>query len=143
MPEGAFPVGMGVQSMKADNASSAEGQPQRIRRLVETALLMSLHRTPAHGYGLMAALKDMGLEHYPIDSSALYRVLRELEGDGAVASAWHIESSAGPPRRVYRITPLGERTLRTWVSDLRETARTLNDVLAWYDKEGIRDETKS
>jgi PadR family transcriptional regulator, regulatory protein PadR len=128
----------GGQTMGIESASSAErGRPRRIRRLVETALLMYLHRTPAHGYRLMAALKEMGLEHYPIDSSALYRVLRELERGGAVASAWHIESSAGPPRRVYRITPLGERMLRTWLSDLRETARALNDLLAWYDDEGI------
>ena len=124
--------------MSTASASSDEGgRPRRIRRLVETALLMRLHREPTHGYDLMAALRAMGLEGYPVDSSAVYRVLRELERGGAVASAWHIESTAGPPRRVYRITELGERMLRVWLGDLRETARALNALLAWYDQEGI------
>lgn len=124
--------------MGTESASSGEGRPRRIRRLVETALLMRLQREPAHGYGLMAALKEMGLEHYPMDGSAVYRVLRELERRGAVTSAWHIESTAGPPRRVYRITALGERMLRAWLGDLRETAHTLNALLAWYDDGGTQ-----
>ena len=90
--------------MSTTSASSGEGgRPRRIRRLVETALLMRLYHEPAHGYGLMTALKTMGLEGYPMDSSAMYRVLRELERNGAVTSAWHIESSAGPPRRVLDV----------------------------------------
>lgn len=120
--------------MSTESTPSGEGgRPRRIRRLVETALLMNLHRAPAHGYGLMAALRAMGLERYPMDSSAVYRVLRELEHSGAVTSAWHIESTAGPPRRVYRITELGEKMLRVWLADLRETAHVLNALLAWYD----------
>lgn len=122
--------------MDTTNASSGDGgRPRRIRRLVETALLMRLQHEPAHGYGLMAALKTMGLEGYPMDSSAMYRVLRQLERGGAVVSAWHIESSAGPPRRVYRITERGEKMLRAWLADLRATAHALNALLAWYDKE--------
>jgi len=125
------------QTMSTTSASTGEGgRPRRIRRLVETALLMKLHHEPAHGYGLMAALKTMGLEAYPMDSSAMYRVLRELERNGAVTSAWHIASTAGPPRRVYRITERGEEMLETWLADLRETAHTLNALLTWYDKAG-------
>jgi len=121
--------------MTTDNAASAErGRPRRIRRLVETALLMHLHHAPAHGYGLLAALKEMGLGRYSVDSGTVYRVLRELERNGAVTSAWHVESSAGPPRRVYRITPLGEEMLCAWLADLRDTARALNTLLAWYDE---------
>lgn len=120
--------------MTDETAGSGEkGRPRRIRRLVEVALLMRVQREPAHGYGLMAALRDMGLEGYPMDSSVVYRVLRRLERVGAVTSAWHIASTAGPPRRVYRITERGEGMLTTWLCDLRATAGALNALLAWYD----------
>ena len=98
---------------------------------------MHLRRGPAHGYALLAALRATGLEDYPMDSSAVYRVLRELERGGAVTSAWRLESAGGPPRRVYEITELGERMLQVWLGDLRETARALNALLSWYD-EGVQ-----
>jgi len=110
------------------------GRPRRIRRLVEPALLLLLHDSPLHGYGLINGLRSIGLEDYPIDPSAIYRILRDLEKGDVVVSAWDQRSAAGPPKRVYRITELGERMLNAWVQDLRETARVLQSFLDAYDE---------
>ncbi len=110
------------------------GCPRQIRRLVEPALLLLLHDSPLHGYGLINGLRSIGLERYPIDPSAVYRILRDLEKGDVVVSAWDQRSAAGPPKRVYRITELGERMLNAWVRDLRETARVLQSFLDAYDE---------
>ena len=109
-------------------------RPRQIRRFIEPVLLLLLHQGPMHGYGLINELRSVGLGDYPIDRSAVYRILRDLEQGDVVVSAWDQQTSAGPPKRVYRITDLGERMLNTWVEDLRETARVLQSFLAAYDE---------
>ena len=60
--------------------------------------------------------------------SALYPVLRNLEGAGLLQS--HVEPSvAGPPRRYYRITELGREVLRDWSGTWSETRDFVDTVL--------------
>jgi poly-beta-hydroxybutyrate-responsive repressor len=109
--------------------------PRRIARFVEPALLLLLRQSPSHGYGLMEGLKGLGFEDYPVDFSAVYRTLRSLEEAGMVGSDWDLKVSAGPPRRVYTITPDGEAHLALWVDDLRATDRVLHAFLDAYARE--------
>ena len=111
------------------------GGPRRISRFIEPALLLLLAREPVHGYGLMEGLHSLGFEDYPVDYSAVYRTLRGLEDEGMVESTWDVEASAGPPRRVYTITPAGKAHLATWVRELRATDRILHTFLRAYDDE--------
>jgi len=113
---------------------SGAAYPQRIRRFVEPALLLLLHMTPSHGYGLMEGLEQVGFGNYPVDPSAIYRMLRELEASGMVTSMWDTDSTAGPPRRVYRLTESGHRYLAGWVADLRATDSVLHSFLDAYDE---------
>ena len=107
--------------------------PQRIHRFVEPALLLLLHIAPRHGYGLMEGLQRVGFANYPVDTSAIYRILRQLEASGMVTSRWDTDSAAGPPRRVYRLTEDGHRYLAAWVADLRATDGVLHRFLDAYD----------
>ncbi len=109
--------------------------PRRIRRFVEPALLLLLHRDPMHGYGLMEGLDSLGFEEYPVDFSAIYRTLRNLEEVGMVESSWDLEVTAGPPRRVYTITSKGKGYLADWVKDLRATDKVLHSFLEAYKDE--------
>jgi len=84
---------------------SAQGKrPRRIRRFLEPALLLLLHSGPNHGYGLVEGLRNLGLESYPTDISAVYRILYDLEAKGLLTSGQSADESAGPPRRVYALT---------------------------------------
>lgn len=106
--------------------------PRRIRRFLEPALLLLLHKGPSHGYDLMNSLPELGLETYPADASVIYRLLRDLEAQELVTSAWDTTVTAGPPRRVYRLTEAGDRRLAEWVAELQETDRILHHFLAAY-----------
>jgi len=110
------------------------GQPRQIRGFIEPALLLLLRGGPKHGYGLINGLNEVGFEDYPIDSSTIYRILRDLEAEGMIVSTWDSEVTSGPPRRVYQITPAGEDYLSIWIADLRATKCTLQRYLEAYDK---------
>jgi len=112
--------------------ASDEPHPRRIRRFLEPALLLLLHKGTSHGYDLMNSLHELGLETYPADASVVYRMLRDLEAQGMVTSFWDTESAAGPSRRVYRLTEAGDRYLAEWVADLQETDRLLHRFLEAY-----------
>ncbi len=108
-------------------------RPRRIRRFVEPAVLLLLHRAPAHGYALLEGLRELGLEEYPMDASAIYRILYDLEAQGMVVSQASREGSAGPPRRVYSLTSQGDAYLNAWVEDLRLTDQVLHNFFEAYD----------
>lgn len=116
-------------------AARADGvRPRRIRRFLEPALLLLLHCNPTHGYVLLDGLRELGLESYPTDVSAIYRILYDLEAKGMLLSRQSDEQSAGPPRRVYDLTPAGDAYLAAWVEELRETDRILHSFLRAYDE---------
>lgn len=106
--------------------------PRRIYRFVEACLLLLLHRNRTHGYDLLEELKPFGYEENPLDSSVVYRALRQMEDWGWVTSEWDTTGS-GPPRRVYRLTAEGDRALAQWTADLRETNKVLDRFLKAYD----------
>ena len=108
-------------------------QPRRIRKFVEPALLLLLHCNPMHGYALAERMHELGLDAYPVDISAIYRVLNDLETNGMLVSQLDAEQTAGPPRRVYSLTTAGDTYLRAWVEELRETDRLLHRFLDAYD----------
>ena len=49
----------------------------------------------------------------PFKQGALYPVLRNMSGAGLLSSRV-VPSYSGPPRRYYRITPLGREVLAAW-----------------------------
>jgi DNA-binding PadR family transcriptional regulator len=107
-------------------------------RILEPVLLLLLHRGEAHGYTLLEQLGEFGLSEP--DPSVVYRNLRDMEEKGWVVSTWDSEGAQGPPRRVYRLAPLGDELLSRWIEDLQETRATLNYLVEAYDrhiKEGV------
>jgi poly-beta-hydroxybutyrate-responsive repressor len=95
-------------------------------------LLLLLHCDEIHGYELLGCLMPFGFATNPVDLSTIYRLLRNLEDAGLVTSRWHT-GSAGPARRLYRLTAEGDRYLAGWVEDLRQTDRVLHHFLDTYD----------
>jgi poly-beta-hydroxybutyrate-responsive repressor len=94
--------------------------------------MLLVHCSEIHGYELVDGLKPFGFEQNPVDTSTIYRFLRDLEDRGFVSSRWDT-SNPGPARRVYQTTEEGDRYLNWWVDDLRETDRVLHQFLDTYD----------
>ena len=107
-----------------------QGQSRRAVRFLEPTLLLVLHHGAAHGYTLIGQLGEFGLND--MDPSAIYRALRDMEGHGWVTSFWDEEQTQGPPRRVYRLTTLGDEVLGWWIQDLVDTRRIIDHVLRAY-----------
>src|SRR5215510_2625308 len=74
-------------------------------------------RSERHGYALVKALREGGLD---IDENTLYPLLRRLENQKLLASAWRVENKRN--KRFYRLSEEG-RAVLAW---LLEEWRTLN-----------------
>ena len=105
---------------------------RHIRGFLEPCLLLLLHLSDSYGYDLTSALASFGLGN--VDSSLVYRMLRDLEDAGLVESTWESATSLGPARRFYRITSSGESHLAGWITDLRVTDEVLHYFLEVYDR---------
>ena len=85
-------------------------------------------RTPMYGYQIAKRFEETGGGVLSGKQSALYPVLRNLAAAGLLESI--VEPSVcGPPRRYYRITPLGRRVLREWSFAWVETRDFVDSVL--------------
>ena len=73
-----------------------------------------------------------------IDRPTVYRALAQLEKDGLVESRSEVPA-AGHERRVYGVTPLGERVLGVWMSVIKEERDLLGRVLRRYQATGAAD----
>ena len=80
---------------------------------------------PMYGYEIT---KGLDPELLDIKQGALYPVLRSLERSGLLSSSVE-PSTAGPPRRYYRITEAGRETLASWRSAWERTSRLVDSVL--------------
>ena len=66
-----------------------------------------------YGYEIARRLSGDGDAGGPFKLGALYPVLRNLSAAGLLSSRV-VPSYSGPPRRYYRITPLGRDALESW-----------------------------
>jgi PadR family transcriptional regulator PadR len=118
--------------MRGRGRGRGRGRYRRVARMLEPSLLLLLHHGPAHGYTLLERLGQFGLEG--LNPSVVYRILRDMEARGWVTSTWDDETTQGPPRRVYRLTALGDEVLDLSVQDLRDTRAIIDHLLGVYSQ---------
>ena len=70
--------------------------------------------------------------HAPFKQGALYPVLRNMSAAGLLSSRV-VPSYAGPPRRYYRITPLGRDVLAAWVATWTGTRAFVDTIVRRND----------
>ncbi|MEO8671576.1 MAG: PadR family transcriptional regulator [Tahibacter sp.] len=90
--------------------------------------VLATAREPMYGYQIAKRLEQTGDGVLIGKQSALYPVLRNLGAAGLLDS--EVEPSVtGPPRRYYRITPLGQEVLSEWSNAWSATRRFVDTVL--------------
>ena len=119
--------------MGDDEAQLRKFQKELSAGTVSLVLLAVLAGADEPLYGYLIAKRLEGLDGVLSGKqSALYPVLRNLEGAGLLES--HVEPSvAGPPRRYYRINNDGRAVLRQWIAAWNATRDSVESVL-----EGIK-----
>ena len=103
---------------EADSSADALGrkfQRELSAGLTSLVLLSVLAEADAdlYGYEIARRLSDESLPAAPFKQGALYPVLRNMSSSGLLSSRV-VPSYSGPPRRYYRITPLGREVLASW-----------------------------
>jgi PadR family transcriptional regulator PadR len=90
---------------------------------LDTLILATLKRGEAHGYAIIAALREHSGERLDLPSGTVYPALRRLERAGRVSGRW--TQASGRRRRVYAITEDG---LKAHYQG-RESWQTLREVM--------------
>jgi PadR family transcriptional regulator, regulatory protein PadR len=92
----------------------ADGLVSQMRRgALEYCVMALIVKTPRYAFELIDALGKVGLL---TTEGTLYPLLSRLRRDGQVKTEWR-ESSGGPPRRYYELTPDGRRALTTFKNE--------------------------
>lgn len=94
---------------------------QMRKGMLEFCVLLILQKRAAYASELIAALKEAQLI---VVEGTLYPLLTRLKNDGLLSYEWQ-ESSAGPPRKYYAITPLGRQFLDQLSQSWLEIANTV------------------
>lgn len=95
---------------------------------VDLLLLSVLDRDPAHGYGLVEALRQRSKGVFELAEGTIYPALYRLERQGLVASSW--DMVGGRKRRMYRLTARGGRELSRQRSEWRTYVQAVEAVVA-------------
>jgi PadR family transcriptional regulator PadR len=95
--------------------------------LVLLAVMAAAHE-PLYGYQIAKRLEHDADGVLAGKQSALYPVLRNLSA-AELLDTFMQPSEAGPPRRYYRITPLGRKVLREWATAWGSTRRFVDSIL--------------
>jgi PadR family transcriptional regulator PadR len=90
--------------------------------------VMDKAEKPMYGYQIAKIVEMQTGDVDIMKQGALYPVLRSLEATGLLQS--EVEPSvSGPPRRYYKITDSGRKTLAKWVEIWHQTSDFVNAIL--------------
>ena len=110
-----------TETMNIDNLKS-----QMRKGMLEFCVLLILKRGDAYASEMIARLKEA---HLIVMEGTLYPLLTRLKNDGLLAYRWE-ESTQGPPRKYYSITPLGLQFLDQLQESWNEIARSVHLLLS-------------
>lgn len=107
--------------MNVDNAKS-----QMRKGMLEYCIMLLLNQEACYASDIIAKLKEANLL---VVEGTLYPLLTRLKNDGLLSYQWQ-ESTQGPPRKYYVLTPEGHTVLdqldTAW-SELENTVRNLKE----------------
>ncbi len=96
--------------MNIDNAKS-----QMRKGMLEYCILLLLRQRPHYATDILNRLKEANLI---VVEGTIYPLLSRLKNEGLLSYEWQ-ESTQGPPRKYYTLTPVGECVLveldKAWI----------------------------
>jgi len=122
-------------SIDSPSHEGAEAQTRKFQRELSAGLtslvllsVLSEATDDLYGYEIARRLGGEGGHASPFKQGALYPVLRNMSASGLLSSRV-VPSYSGPPRRYYRITPLGREVLQTWRATWHDTRAFVDSIV--------------
>ena len=113
------------------NRPCQQRQRKGMRLILRPSLLLLLTEKQSHGYEIYDKLETFGFDLDSLDSSIVYRDLREMEEMGLIESDWD-DDSKGPRRRVYKILDPGSICLAEWMEAFDNIQGQMNQIINRY-----------
>jgi PadR family transcriptional regulator PadR len=113
-------------------ATDSTRRSQLLRGALDLCLLAVIHEEPAYGYEMTKRLSARGLSI--VGEGSIYPLLGRLERDGLVET-YRAVSDGGPPRKYYRTSHKGQRTLEDGVAEWHSARDAVDGVLGLIEAE--------
>lgn len=94
--------------------------------VLELCLLASVAGEPRYGYDVIRGLREWFPE---VDDSAFYAILRRLHREGFLEQSPG-QTSGGPPRKYYCLTPRGQDEMHRLFSDWKRLTEIVEHLTA-------------
>lgn len=91
---------------------------------LELCVLVLIHERDRYGYELAQSVSA----HIEIAEGALYPLLRRIVNEG-YCTTYLQESSEGPPRKYYRLTPAGEQYMRRLAIEWKQFVQSVSSLI--------------
>lgn len=99
----------------------------RLKGNLDLLLLAALAAGPAHGYELVASIRDSSDGEFVLAEGTVYPALHGLESRGLITSSWQV--AGGRRRRVYELSGAGRDARDRQAADWRRFAGGMNRVV--------------
>jgi PadR family transcriptional regulator, regulatory protein PadR len=106
--------------------NSENSQSQMRKGVLELCILSLLSREDSYVPDIISQLKEAQLI---VVEGTLYPLLTRLKNDGFLTYNW-IESNAGPPRKYYKLTPLGKTLLKELKKSWDELSDSVKKIIS-------------
>jgi transcriptional regulator len=102
-------------------------RPDALSGQLDPMILATLADDPAHGYAILARLRERSSGTFDLAEGTIYPALHRLERDGLLNSSW--SSASGRRRRIYQLTRSGRAALQEHRQEWRHFSRAVEAVL--------------
>jgi PadR family transcriptional regulator, regulatory protein PadR len=109
----------------SQGSERAGAQAQLRKGVLELCVLSILSQGDAYPTEIIEKLRDTRLV---VVEGTLYPLLTRLKNTGFLAYRWE-ESTSGPPRKYYKLTPAGESLLRDLQLSWHELVESVNKTI--------------
>ena len=113
-----------------DNRFFDNWSTQLRKGMLELCILNSIRGTSLYGYDIVRKLRN--IEGLVISEGTIYPILSRLKREGFVQTTIK-ESTEGPARKYYELTPKGEKIL-SQMNDYWKDIKTGTDILKGEEK---------
>ncbi|MCL5774897.1 MAG: PadR family transcriptional regulator [Patescibacteria group bacterium] len=103
---------------------------QMRKSLLEYCILLAISQGELYASDILSELKA---DNLIVVEGTLYPMLSRLKSDSLLEYSWK-ESKAGPPRKYYRLTGEGKRTLEQLTLTWQELTSSINSLIKKYEK---------